>query len=348
METILKTEAYEKSRPYFTVIVFDYVRHEFTKTTVESVIHQRIPTDLFELLILTDNENEDFSYIPQCLAAKVIYTGLIKPGESMLLGASMARGDVICQMDNDDQWSNEKLSDLLFYFKQYPNVVFIKDECTPFSDSKVNGLKLGYNLRMNSRTHTSGRFYILDDHTPAKILGRTLMHNNSSMSFKKSILIKESEYISGITHINDVNIFLIGALSDGSLGFLDKNLTYYRVPDKNSVIKSYSQKLNSKSIFRDNFEKCYQHFSPKIDTCNKDYLRQLFFNFTISSKISMNLKYDWHYSLNKRDVFKFFLNSLREIALNSILLIALLILRRVFGKRTIKLAGWEYNDPQGQ
>ena len=344
METSLKTEAYKKSRPYFTVIVLDYVRHEFTKTTVESVIHQRIPTDLFELLILTDNENEDFSYIPQCLAAKVIYTGLIKPGESMLLGASMARGDVICQMDNDDQWSNEKLSDLLFYFKQYPNVVFIKDECTPFSDSKVNGLKLGYNLRMNSGTHTSGRFYILDDHTPAKILGRSLMHNSSSMSFKKSILIKESEYISGLTNINDVSIFLIGALNDGSIGFLDKILTYYRVPDKSNGRKSLSQKLNSKLIFRDNFEKCYQHFSPKIQTCNKDYLKQLFFNFKISSKIILNLRYDQHYFLNKRDVFKFFLNSLRGQALNSTLLVVLLILHKFFGKRTIKLAGWEYND----
>ena len=344
MGTILKTEAYEKARPYFTVIVFDYVRHEYTKATIESIISQTIPMDLFELLILTDSEKEDFSYIPQCLAATVIYTGSIRIGESTLLGTSMAKGDVICEMDNDDLWSNEKLRDLLFYFKQYPNVVFIKNEVTPFSDSKVNGLRLGYNLRMNGKTRTSGRFYILEDLPPAKILGRSLMHNSSSMSFKKSILIKESEYVSGLSHINDVSIFLIGALNDGSIGFLDKILTYYRVPDKNNGRKSLSQKLNSKFIFRDNFEKCYQHFSPKIQICNKDYLKQLFFNFTIGSKIMIKLRYDEHYFLNKRDVFKFFLNSLRGHALNSILSFALLIVHRVLGKRTIKLVGWEYND----
>ena len=335
---ILEGYNYRETKPFFTVLVFDYIRHEYTPEAIRSVLNQSISNGLVELLILTDDIDGDFSYIPKTFPFVVCYTGLIIFGESMALGLQISRGEVVCLLDNDDKWLADKLHDLYFYFTHFPEIGFIKDEIIPMVNGEDKRLNLRFRLRMNIHRNSTDSFFILEKNPPNEILGRALTHNNSSMSIRKNSLNIDFKLFSEISYFQDVTIFFTMALKCKYTSFLDKRLTYYRVAqDKIGQNRSNSQKLFRKEIFQNNLELFQSNFYDKITWSSKQYLKDLYTDLILTSKMYFNARYKKYYHIRNKDVFAMLIRAIRTKSINKILVFFLYIGSKIFGLRVAKI-----------
>jgi len=341
-EIKFRTTAYEAAKPYFTAIVFDYVRHNYTRRAIESVINQSISKQLMELLILTDNASEDFSNITQTFASVIVHTGLIKFGESLFLALRLARGEVVCILDNDDEWSSDKLDTLYSLYEKFPEVDFIKNEIKPISDDGDRRLGLRLRISMGIPNKTSGRFHILENKPTPNIFGRSLTHNNSSMSFRKAILLEEYD-IKKVTSFHDVSIFWFSVFNCRKIAFLDKALTYYHVKDTEinnvSASKIDFQKVKdgeNKILYEESFLQFVSLISDRVDKIGESYLKDMFFDFIITSKIMLNIRTNSHYSISMRDSLAFLYHGLRNRSLGKLLLLSFNTVYILFGKFPVR------------
>lgn len=327
----LKGDNYDHAKPFFTVIVFDYIRHKYTREAIESAINQSISKDLMELLILTDDSSQDFSYIPKTVPYVVYYTGLTIFGESLVFGLQIARGEVICLLDNDDKWLSKKLSTLRLYFTRFPEVGFIKDEVIPIGNEKEKRLNLRFMIGMNIPKKSPIAFYILEKNPPNAIFGRALTHNNSSMSIRRKSLNVNFTRLSKISYFQDVTIFFTMALNFEYIAFLDEHLTYYReAENKAGEPKNNGQLVYRREIFKKNLEVFQSSFNDRITNGDKQYLKSMYFDFIIASKMYLNARYKECNYISKKEAFTMFTRSIQTKSLNKFLLFFVYIGSKIF------------------
>ena len=335
-----KSKIYDNVKIIASIIVFDYVNHKYVKETIKSIMNQNINFESIEIIILTDNKFENFSYIPENIPYIVIYTGLINIGESISLGINLSRGEIIFPIDNDDLWNENRIKKILDIFHKYPNLIFIKNEIKPFGNIKTSLIQLNFFLRMNIPKKCDGTFYILNEKTNSKIYGRALTHNFSSMAFKKKLFLNDMDNLKKLEFWPDSYTFWSAILSNGDVGFLDDALTYYRIggisqndfKGKNKdKLKLTSNLINIK--FNNAFEK-YEH--------NK-YIRYLFNFQNINFKILLNIRGIEKVEIGFNEIFIGFLLSIK---LNKYIQYILLVLA-FYVKKILKYDNFDIFKREG-
>ena len=191
-----------KNSPIFTdkdrtmkisVLLTDYLQHDFLLETLESVILQNIDKTSYELILLTDESNAEIREIlkQNAIDHKIIETGLKHWGEAIHIGLENSDGDVICFLDNDDIWNPEKLVYVKRYFERFPDLVFMKDMAIPFmSRNGSNKPTMLFKTPALGRPNKSNPQYIkLGESIPVRSLFRhRILFNNSSMSIKRDAI----------------------------------------------------------------------------------------------------------------------------------------------------------------
>lgn len=112
------------SRPFVSVITPSYNRREFLPYLIHQFNYQTYPKHLMELIILDDSPVSNEDIIPKDdTRIKYIYSS-----EKLFLGKkrnmlnSMAKGDIIVCMDDDDYYSKERVSHSVYKLMSAPNI----------------------------------------------------------------------------------------------------------------------------------------------------------------------------------------------------------------------------------
>lgn len=343
-EIVFKTKNFEEHNPYFTVFITDYINHSRFFRALNSVLDQDMPADLFEIIILTDDNKKKLDALPDDISLSIIFTGLVKYGKSIGNSLNFAKGEIICLLDNDDEWEKDKLKLLYSYFRNHSDVIFIKNEVKPVSDTKISPFMVF--LKMNIPVKPSGKFYILDDSVPRSILGRALVHNNSSMSFRKCALLNELGFLREIDNLQDISLFIVAALSDGKLAFLDKALSLYYITSKKSPVKSQSvrdfEENGGSTAYGNNLDKFLQIIENKLMSCDKKYVKNIIFDFELVSIINLNSKTSTHRKIPIKDLSVFFIHGFRNHSVNKILLLLFYFFNSLANRKLNRLVGWRF------
>lgn len=300
---LYKSQSYFMAVPKVSIIITDYIRHSYLDESIKSIVEQDIQFSEIELIILTDSKNCSYKQIPNELSSIVFYTGLITMGKSYEFALRVCRGEIICPLDNDDVFRRDKISKVLWYFEQHKNLTLLKNEILPFG-AKANFLtRISFLLRMNVRLVCTNKIYFINDSVSNKILGKSLFHNVSSMSFRKSIFESEKELanLSEVVSIPDPFLFFHALSKSGEVAFLDDTLTYYRI-DENLSGADFTAIYCNKNKLRYQVDLMNNYFILVFKNEKKKIFNVLYKIFNLLVTLELFIKANELNSVNKKDL----------------------------------------------
>ena len=108
--------------PSLSVLVTAWRRKRFLAEALRSLERQTLPRDSFEVVVVKDFDDPDIDGQLTRLGARELRFGSDNLGRTMELGVGACRGEVICFLDDDDQFDARKLSVVRTEFRDHPDL----------------------------------------------------------------------------------------------------------------------------------------------------------------------------------------------------------------------------------
>lgn len=218
-----------------SVIVLAYNRKEFVQSALSSVIHQTLGRECYEIILVSNFSYAEIDeFCERNNVRKILLEGSI--GEYISKGIEESRGDIITFLEDDDEFTKEKLETLLaLYNDQEYDLIrnsFVEmDASGKAMKSSVQhktsfSRPLTFNFVVNKRN--------ISRSTLRFMLARGQDFNLSCMSISRRLGAKIRESISRISTCPDGTIFFL-ALDLGNVSlFSPVVMSRYRVHDSKS------------------------------------------------------------------------------------------------------------------
>lgn len=214
--------------PYISVIVVAYDRVKYLQNAVISLLRNNFNHSLYEIVVVKnyrDLKIDEFLSQVKEVEIKNIFTEEESLITKFLVGGAASRGEILCFLEDDDLFAENKLSTIYNAFRQ--NAIGYCHNGFLEIDKDGNVLSRG-----KSRLE-SHRLKIFSPNLVNKNISFLLnygYHNNSCISIKKDLFMKYKDMISFAgTNWVDLLMLFISVISEESLMILPEALTYYRV-----------------------------------------------------------------------------------------------------------------------
>jgi glycosyltransferase involved in cell wall biosynthesis len=224
--------------PKISIIITSYNRKEFLIEAVKSVLMNDFPRELYEIVVsknFTDNYIDGFL---QKNDVVIINTVDINIGEQIYLAVTHSLGDIICFLDDDDRFKENKLKYVYSRFSENSDLVYyhnsadlIDDNSFPISGKIYRKIKEKVVIRGPAPDGIANYLRKRDDFTLY-----SLLFNLSCVSIKRSVVLSFSEYLRKIIDGTDWFVFYCSLLSSGTMEFDTEILTEYRFHDSTSNV----------------------------------------------------------------------------------------------------------------
>lgn len=214
--------------PKISVIISSYNRKEFIRAAVQSVMDQTLRKDLYEIIVVKNFiDGEIDSFLQQNNVKNLYYSPDIArgAGTKAVKGIKASKGDVICFLDDDDVFSNDKLEEVYKLF----------------ADGRIgfyhNGHKIYYSGKAIDGTWAdSGNYYLTGKEAftdgDIKFLAKhQFWFNSSSISMRKGII--DLELLGKVNFTIDYYLAFMGINSNMDAVFDYRPLTLYGVHNSN-------------------------------------------------------------------------------------------------------------------
>ena len=221
------------SSPRISVIITAYNRKEYLDKAIESVIRQDMDHSMFEVILVTNFEFNLGHYLSDVSISSIVMDGTI--GEFLYAGIKLAKFDLIAFLDDDDEWENKKLSQVLSVFRSNVNVDYYHNKVTYINET---GESISY-YRMVANRFTPSRndILIFDSMNKMGSIPVALKMNGdfnlSCIIVRKAALNKYLEILQDITGNTDGFFFWSSIIYGGKILIDNKKLTKYRVHEMN-------------------------------------------------------------------------------------------------------------------
>ncbi len=217
--------------PYISVIIIDFNRKKYLREAVESVLKQSLGQELFEIIVIKNYVSEIDDWLVEH-RIKLIFSEESSYGKKILLGAAVARGEIISLLDDDDLFVEDKLKFIYETFNDKKNIGYchnfyqkIDQDGKPYTKNfwfmesrrKINFVTFPSNFRRLQKSLVRGGDF-----------------NHSSISFRKVMLQGVEKYIGRVTGSFDTCAFFLSASKKYQLMFTNIPLTKYRIHSSTS------------------------------------------------------------------------------------------------------------------
>jgi glycosyltransferase involved in cell wall biosynthesis len=209
------------------VIVIAHDRSQFLLGAVESAIHQTLPRDAFEVVVVKDFQLPEVDeYLDRNSVAHVdLPTTTTTAGEMFRVGVERSRGDILCFLDDDDRFFPEKLAYVVGLFDSQPGVGYVHTR-QRFVDAD------GVPLSTQPVHHHVGHEQRIELKTPAEYARADVVcgiaFNNSSIHIRREVLAPWLGEFARVQVNCDNFLALISMLSGRDLLCSDRVLCDYR------------------------------------------------------------------------------------------------------------------------
>ncbi len=209
-----------QKNPLVSVIIDNYNYGHFLSQAIESVLNQTYQN--FELIVVddgsTDNSREVINFYGERLIA--IFQKNQGQGAAFNIGLAKAKGEIICFLDADDYFREDKLAKVVTAFQDHPQWVQI-------SHGRISVDKEGLPIGRGYKTHNQG------DVTHLLLqFGRYAMGITSALAYRRSVLQQILPIPTKRTEGADT--FLTAVIPFyGEVGCINETLMFYRLHGKN-------------------------------------------------------------------------------------------------------------------
>ena len=317
----------DQSKVEISVLVMAYNRLQFLPFALDSLERQTFPKEKFEVILITGFDPYGKVHYPAGLSIKVGICHDENMGALLVRGLQLARGEIICILDDDDLFHEEKLSHVYEMFKRTSNLGFYRNNLD-FID------KYGRSRKDPTPSHRkviAQKHIILtslnDKDCIVKLWRADAYFNNSSIQFRRCILSRYINYIRRVRFGLDFLLFYLSILSGFDLLADDFQLTHYRIHDTNfsyktTPLKSYSLLSSSfafiKKISSGKNNMVRTHASILLNVSKVFLLHQLCINNTLPFRRIFR-----QFLKDDRDGILIFIRSHRYFSLYALLLLIL-------------------------
>lgn len=110
----------------FSVVIIAYKRKEYLINAVNSVLNQKYPSEFTEIIVVKSFQDVKIDQFLLEKQIKSIYTESKSIGKKFALGFEICRGDIICLLEDDDEFHELKMSTIADVFEKDPDIdVFV-------------------------------------------------------------------------------------------------------------------------------------------------------------------------------------------------------------------------------
>jgi hypothetical protein len=238
--------------PTVSVIIHTFNNEEFIAETVESVLRQTYND--YEIIVVDDGSEDGTrdALLPYMQKIRYHYKENGGIASAKNAGISLSNAEFIAFLDHDDLWVPDKLKIQMEHFNSNPQVGLVYAKYTSFRDGKE--------LRTKPEKGYSGWIF-------KELLSKSFIQT-STVAVKKECLNAVGPYDESFTLGDEYDMFLRVA-KRFQCGFVDKELTKYRVHDRNA---SKDDLLFDKENLRV-FKKVYNGYTD-LDEKEKKILRK--------------------------------------------------------------------------
>ncbi len=271
-----------------SVITSNFNGEQYLSEAIESVLRQNFSD--FEYIIVDDASTDTSREIINGFHRN--HADIIHPifnsknygqGASFTSAVSVAKGEVICFLDSDDYWFENKLSNVNDAFNKHPNTAFVQHNLQIKINDELTGHKYKDILIVGNYFEYTKKNKILPLFVPT-----------SGLSFRKDIIEKVLP-IPAIFKTCADGYLTRTCFCFGEVAAINECLGVYRMHGKNNVFgnQTHSSKRYKKNLLFPSLNKFYAE--NDID---------LYFNTSIISKIYGNPPWKLLKSLVSENKFK--------------------------------------------
>jgi len=221
------------TEPEISVIVGAYNREKYLLDAVRSLIAQTLPRDRFEVVVIKNFRSAEVDRELERVGATVLFDGEPRIGRWLRHAVKASRGPILTFCDDDDEFEPDRLEKLLEVFRSRPDLGYYRNrvrvidrEGRPIPEARW-------------REHEADRAF---DRLGPVYLPRNgkdglleLASKTTHATFATSTMALRRELLDGDlgdsferTQLEDLYLFLTGALSDCGVYLDDRRLTRYR------------------------------------------------------------------------------------------------------------------------
>mgnify|MGYP001772532123 CR=1 FL=1 len=282
--------------PYISVIIPVYNRTQYVNEAISSVLNQKLGRDKYEIIVVTNVD------LPEREGVKIIKSNERWLGPKIAEGILNARGEVICLLEDDDLFLNNKLETVYKTFKEHTELGLLKN---PMIRIKYMGEKQSDYKSLPPSPIPENPIYIRNSVLNKRFIKGALRYEvcfyNSTLCFRKNPLLNDIEFIRKVKIVVDMFIGLY-FLSRYDVMIYNSPLSIYRVTGLNTYFEPldferFIKKFNElHMLFYEDHEIIFNAVKgTKVEHLSKQYLA--------FEKILAKFSKDKTVQISIRDVF---------------------------------------------
>ena len=219
----------EQKRTYISVIISDYNRKLYIVNALKSVIHQSLSRENYEIILVKNFEDSNIDDFASQNQIKLLISQDISLSGKIREGLSYATGNVICFLDDDDKFYENKLEYIYNKFKTTKNLVYLHNNFSSIDDNDQ----------------------------PIKYKNTNPDFNMSSISIRRDIINVDT--LTRVSKSIDTLMYMYALESSKQIVIDDTVLTYYRVTE-NSVTHSFDSMESFREFSINSLSKILQSY----------------------------------------------------------------------------------------
>ena len=209
--------------PFITVIITAYKRKDFLLQAIDSVLKQTLNRNKFEIVVVKNYTDDIIDNMLLLNHIKCLLVEECNIGYMLSKAIQLANGSIVCFLDDDDRFEENKLQTIYDLFYNNKEVVYYWNKFTTeptFIKEKIDNEQILFYKGYNS---------VLG-------LGNSIRYNMSSISIRKdNIDAMGLQILNHIESGQDLTLFFLSLKTGGTFAIDNKKLTFYRIHTQSAM-----------------------------------------------------------------------------------------------------------------
>lgn len=281
--------------PEITVIVSAHNRKEYLRQAIDSILEQSLSREKYEIIIVKNFLDSEIDSYLRGNGLKSIFTNEQTLGQKMAAGIEKSSGSIICFLDDDDKFTEDKLSEVSNTFNSIKNLGY-------FHNALITVNEKGNVSKKELSSHPESD--ILIEKLSTQSIKKARKYNGdwfmSCISVSRNLALSTLPFLKEQKASFD-KIFFYNALNqDMKIMISSKKLTYYRLhPSMTTIIDERGSFFEKKREFFLNTSKALQSIIPKDNKIKRNILELAFLHEVVNYSVLSGKK------IKTRDLIKF-------------------------------------------